>query len=67
MRRNTVAVVLAVAFAFGAMGSLSEAHPGKVRRIDCTHVDRNTGERHRHTRGPYCNQIVFLSPAWMHH
>ena len=56
-------------FVVGAVAILDirmEAHSGNVRRSDCTHVDRKTGQRHRHTGRPYCSQH-FLSPAWMHH
>lgn len=64
-----IAWALAATFVIGLMGTPDvrlDAHPGNVRRSDCTHVDRRTGERHRHTGRPYCSQH-FLSPAWMHH
>lgn len=55
-----------VLFVIGVMAL--EAHPGNVRRSDCTHRVSATGERHRHTGRPYCPNISdgFLSEAWMH-
>lgn len=52
--RNIVALAL-LTFSFAVV---AEAHPGNVRRSDCTHVVRGEGEssRHRHTGRPYCNQ-----------
>lgn len=60
------AFVLMAVFAFPVV---IESHPGNVRRSDCTHVDRKTGNRHRHTGRPYCNQgrIQILTPEWFHH
>ena len=61
------------ALAFVLVGSLpleALGHSGNVRRSDCTHVDRKTGNRHRHTGRPYCDQfqtVQFLTAAWMHH
>lgn len=55
----------------GLLGSqMIEAHPGNVRRSDCTHRVSATGERHRHTGRPYCNRLAsetFMSEDWMHH
>ena len=58
------AMLLAVGLA-----AVAEAHPGNVRRSDCTHRVSSTGERHRHTGRPYCPNLSegFLSEAWMHH
>ena len=68
MKRVLFVLVLAASLVgIPTLGTLVEAHPGNVRRSDCTHVDRKTGNRHRHTGRPYCNQLQFLSPAWMHH
>ena len=49
-----------------SLPALSTAHPGNVIKSDCTHVDRRTGERHRHTGRPYCGS-VFLTDAGFHH
>ena len=52
-----------------ALTAVAKAHSGNVRRSDCTHVERATGERHRHTGRPYCTTGYesFLTSARMHH
>ena len=64
-------VALGFVVIVGLLGiQMIEAHPGNVRRSDCTHRVSATGERHRHTGRPYCSQVTswtFMSDAWMHH
>lgn len=63
-----LAAVVVLSAVMGLAAETLIAHPGNVRRSDCTHVDRKTGQRHKHTGRPYCaTSEGFLSPAWMHH
>ena len=63
---SSLTIALATFVLTAVLDTRAIAHPGNVRASDCTHVDRRTGERHRHTGRPYCAE-AFLSPAWMHH
>ena len=54
MKRLIVAFTQPRSSRLWPLTAVVDAHPGNVRRSDCTHVDRATGERHRHTGKPYC-------------